>query len=83
MVGIVEAVNLERAVFCVRAMDGRYLYFRVDRADLPAVGDTISYTPPLAEREVPFENATIGGGVRRARTAIPNLPRNAALILIG
>lgn len=81
MTGVVEAVNLERGVFCIRGDEGRYIYFRVDRTDLPAVGDTISCTPPLPEREVPFENKTRGGGVRRARTAVPNLPQSAALIL--
>ena len=81
MIGIVEAVNVQRGVFCIRGDGGRYIYFRVDRHDLPAVNDSISYTPPLPEREVPFENVTNGGGVRHARTAIPNLPQTAALIL--
>jgi len=81
MVGFVEEVNVERAVFCVRGDEGRYLHFRVDRTDLPAVGDRISYVSPLPEREVPFENMTRGGGIRHARTAVPNLPQSAALIL--
>lgn len=81
MTGVVEEINLARAVFCVRGNDSRYVYFRVERGDLPAVGDTISYALPLPEREVPFENMSAGGGKRHARTAVPNLPQSAALIL--
>lgn len=81
MLCVVEEVNCDRAVFCVRGDDRRYVYFRVRRGDLPAVDDRISYAPPLPEREAPFENITVGGGIRRARSAIPNLPQSTALIL--
>jgi len=81
MIGVVEEVNLDRGVFCVRGNDRRYIYFRVEPGNLPAVGDSIAYAMPLPEREVPFENVTAGDGVRRARTAVPNLPQDAALVL--
>lgn len=81
MIGVVEEVNRDRNVFCVRGNDRRYIYFRVEHGNLPAVGDSIAYAMPLPEREVPFENITAGDGIRRARTAVPNLPRSAALVL--
>jgi hypothetical protein len=76
----VEAVNVMRAVFCVRAdEDGRYVYFRVNPADLPAVGDKVTYPMLLPERDAPFQAE---GRSALAKSAIPNLPASAAFALV-